>query len=100
VKFQALLPSPKTRAVPAVSVVMLGDTPPALAPDASIGLVVLTPEKAMVTIETWVAGLRIAEGFASPAVTTVVHATRRAPPALAVSKTRVQPALQLIEVNE
>jgi hypothetical protein len=79
---------------------MLGDALPALAPDASTGLVVLTPENAMVTIETWVGGLTTAEGLVSPAATTVVHATRRAPPALAVSKTRVQPALQLIEVNE
>ena len=55
---------------------------PQLAADASTGLVVLTPEKAIVTIETWVGGLTTADGFAWPAVTTVVHAASRAPPLL------------------
>jgi hypothetical protein len=81
-------------------VVTLGDAPPGLAADASIGLVVLTPAKAMVTMETCVGGLTRAEGFVCPAVTTVEQATRRAPPLLALSSTRVHPALQLIEVNE
>jgi hypothetical protein len=41
-----------TRRVPAVSVVTLGDTEPELAAEASTGSVELTPENAIVTIET------------------------------------------------
>jgi hypothetical protein len=48
----ASLPSPRTRRVPAVSVVTLGDTEPELAAEASTGSVELTPENAIVTIET------------------------------------------------
>jgi hypothetical protein len=60
----ASLPSPSTRAVPAVSVVTLGEVAPAVDADASTGFVVLTPENAIVTIETWVGGLTVAPGFA------------------------------------
>jgi hypothetical protein len=70
----ALLPWPKTSAVPAVSVVTVGDALPAAAAEASTGLVVLTPEKAMVAIETWVGGLTDAEGSGSCALATVMHA--------------------------
>ena len=96
----ASLPSPKTRSVPAVSVVTLGDTEPEPAAEASTGAVELTPENAIVTIDTWVGGLTTACGFVWPACTTVVHATRRVPSLLVVSKTLVQPCLQLIVVNE
>ena len=83
-----------------MSVVTLGDTAPELAEAASTGEVELTPENAIVTIETWVGGLTEASGLAWFTSTTVVQATRRAPPLLVVSKTLVQPSLQLIEVNE
>ena len=96
---QPLPPSPKTRAVPAVSVVTAGETFPGSAARGVDGIVVLTPEKAIVTIETWVGGFTLADGLASPG-RTVTHATRRAPSGLAVSKTRVHPAWQLIEVKE
>jgi hypothetical protein len=49
--------------VPAVSVLTLGEMGPALAVAASTGFVVLTPENAMVVMETWVGGLTAIEGF-------------------------------------
>jgi hypothetical protein len=57
------VPRASTRAVPGVSVVTLGDVAPAAASEASTGFVVLTPEKAIVTIETCVGGLTVAAGF-------------------------------------
>ena len=72
-------PSPKTSMAPGVSVVTPGDSNPIWSADASTGLVGSTPEKAMVTIDTWVAGFTATLGAASLAPATVTQAANRIP---------------------
>jgi hypothetical protein len=61
--------------------------------------VLLTPENAVVSIDTCVGGLTRAIGSPWPIVATVTHAASRAPEPFETSKVSVEPESQSIDVN-
>ena len=73
--FDVVLPSPSTSRSPASVVVTLGGVSPAIAPAASMGLVVLIPLNASVTMATSVDQANFASATGVELPTAYVHAT-------------------------
>src|SRR4051794_9268081 len=77
---QPALPMPPTSSSPGVLGVSAGAVSPLAAEVTSSGRAESAPEKAAVTMLTWVAGLMVAVGLGSPVETVLYQAARRVLP--------------------
>jgi hypothetical protein len=81
------------------SVVTEGEVRPATPPAASIGEVVSTPEKAEVTMDTWVGGSIVAPAVVWEDVAIPTHTATRVPDPSITSTALLDPLLQPIDAN-